>query len=374
MPPPGAVSVRTRVRARRSVIWAPEPPPPVAAGPPSTIDAMERDILSQPESFRRFRPPRSLPEARQRGAVFCGSGDSLASCMLAEAHSGHRARAADPHELAELPRPAAGDVYVVSVSGRTEAGVAAARAARRAVAVTSDARSRLAGACGSVIPLRFENSDAVTAGTSSFLDSALTCMSLVGAFPGGAGAGAAGSAFSRAGSEAEGLARLLARRRPVTFLGSAHTYPLAMYAAAKMHEVLGAPARYERTEQFSHMGLFSASPGDAVVVLDGRRTAYNSRLAAALADAGLAAVFPDPGPAGRAPGVRQALFYAFVAQLVPLALARKEGRRDCHFVASKRLLRASDGMIYVPAGARRRKAGRGAAAGRPPRRIGGPRA
>ena len=327
-----------------------EPETPVILGGarspavPTSLDVMESDIAREPAAVSAFSPPPALAAAEQRRAVFCGSGDSLAACMLAEAFSPHGARAADPLDLLKFPDTVAGrDLYVVSVSGRTASNVRAAReAAERegpgATAITSRPESALVGACARTVRLQMGNTDAVTAGTISFVDAALTCVSLVGGFE----RCDAAALFAEAG-EAAALFPALGGRGAVTFLGNRMTYPLAMYAAAKMAEVLGADARYERIEQFSHMGLFSSRPGDTAVILEGDND-HSGRLAASLERAGLRVVRAGGG-AGAGP-VGQALFLAFLAQLVPLRMAREEGRTECHFLADDAQLGASNRMIY----------------------------
>ena len=311
---------------------------------PTSLDVMESDIAREPAAVSAFSPPPALGAAEQRRAVFCGSGDSLAACMLAEAFSPHGARAADPLDLLKFPGSAAGSgLYVVSVSGRTVSNVRAAReAAERegpgATAITSSPESALAGACARTVRLQMGNTDAVTAGTISFVDAALTCVSLVGGFE----RCDAAALFAEAG-EAAARFPALGGRGAVTFLGNRMTYPLAMYAAAKMAEVLGADARYERIEQFSHMGLFSSRPGDTAVILE-EDNGHNGRLAGSLERAGLLVVRAGGG-AGAGP-VGQALFLAFLAQLVPLRMAREEGRTECHFLADDAQLGASNRMIY----------------------------
>ncbi len=300
-----------------------------------SIAALEEDVRAQVRHLPGFRPQRPLGAAGQKNALFCGSGDSLAACMLAEAFSGYKARAIDPLDLSRN-----GDVldgrttYIVSISGRTISNIAVAKRAPKAVAITSNPDSRLARACSRTIRLGFPNSDAVTAGSTSFLESALTCISLVHplAMPD------ARKIFKSAESAAAGIRP--AKR--VFFLGNMHTYPVAMYAAAKMYEVLGAEAYYERLEQFSHMELFSARKGDTVVIME-ERTAHNTRLAESLRRAGLDVIRPNPGPGGK---VGRFLFHAFLSQLVPLAIAKERRRRDCHFMTAGKLRRASDEMIY----------------------------
>ena len=314
---------------------------------PTSLDIMESDIARQPRAVSAFEPPPALGAGGQRRAVFCGSGDSLAACMLAEAFSPHGARAADPLDLIKFPRSAAGsDLYVVSVSGRTASNVRAAReAAARdgcsATAITSSAGSALAGACGRTVMLQMGNTDAATAGTISFVDAALTCVSLVGGFE-----RCDAAALLSEAKEAAARFPALGGRGAVTFLGNRMTYPLAMYAAAKMAEVLGADARYERIEQFSHMGLFSSRPGDTAVILEGEGDGgHAGRLASSLEEAGLRAVRAGGGSGGGGP-VGRMLYLAFLAQMVPLRMAREEGRTECHFLADGAQLGASNRMIY----------------------------
>ena len=315
---------------------------------PTSLDVMEADMAREPAAVSAFVPPPALSPAMQRRAVFCGSGDSLAACMLAEAVSRHGARAADPLDLLKFPRAAEDrDLYVVSVSGRTISGVRAARQAaaaaegeggrRTATAITTGADSMLARACGAVRRLQMGNTDAATAGTISFVDSALTCISLVGGFEKCDGAGL----FARAERDAAGLPAP-GGGRAITFLGNLLTYPLAMYAAAKMAEVPGADARYERIEQFSHMGLFSSRPGDAVVILEDGGD-HSRRLASSLRQAGLEVAQAGCGSPGAA---AQTAYYAFLAQIAALRAARARGLSECHFLGDDGQLSASNSMIY----------------------------
>ncbi len=300
-----------------------------------TIAAYESDIRLQPGFLGSFRGQPMIPAARQARVLFAGSGDSLAASMLAESFSGGRARAVDPLDLYRNPRLAEGKtVYFVSVSGKTAANVRAAGAVPESVAVTADPSSRLARACSRSIQLDFPSSGALTAGSVGFLASALTCASLVSriSLPG------AGRILARA----EAAARGSSVTGSVFVLGGFHTYPLAMYCAAKFGEVLGAAARYCRTEQFSHMELFAAREGDTVIVLDDP-TAYNRRLAGHLRSEGIGALLPGPASGSM---ISKILFYAFYSQLLPLYGAKAAGRDDCHFVLAGGLRGISDRMIY----------------------------
>ena len=296
-----------------------------------SIAALRRDIWSQEGMLGSFVPQEPLPRRAQARAVFTGSGDSLAAAMLAEALSGGLARAADPHDLYRDPQPSR-TAYVVSVSGRTSAGLRAARRAGRYVAVTADPSGRLARGASRVVRVG-PGGGTLTAGSVTFLESALACASLVAPVRAprwGPLLGAASRA-ARAARPSGGL----------FVLGSRLTYPLAMYCAAKLYEVLGLGARYCRTEQFFHMELFCARPGDAAVLLE-EASPRTDRLLRALRGAGIRAVRP---PLPRAP-VRQIAFCALYSQLLALLEAERRGMEECHFVTAGAARGASDSVIY----------------------------
>ena len=301
----------------------------------NTIDALEKDILLQIPSLSKFQPQPILSDEKQRHSIFCGSGDSLASCMLAQAFSEFKVRASDPLDLLKNKSiPKNHDVYVVSISGRTISNIKVANLARYSTAITSNPKSKLAKTCDNIIELKFPNSDVFTAGSISFLDSALTCISLVSDIR----IKNADKLFNRALKQS----KKIKLKNRVFFLGNLHTYPIAMYAAAKLYELLGMQAYYERLEQFSHMELFSVNRGDTVVILE-EKTPHNYQLVKALQNVGLNVVHPDPKSKDK---LAQVLFYTFLFYLTPLVMAKKRGQKDCHFVMAKKLRAASDKMIY----------------------------
>ena len=300
----------------------------------STIDALEKDITLEVNCLEKFHPQSPLSISSQKRSVFCGSGDSLAACMLAEAFSNYSVRAADPLDLLKNTSiPKNNNVYIVSISGKTISNIRVAKLAAKSFAITSNPDSRLAKACTGTIPLLFPNSDVVTAGSISFLDSALTCISLVCRFK--------MPNISKIFDSAVSASRKITLNNRIFFLGNMHTYPVAMYAAAKLYEILGMDAYYERIEQFSHMELFSAKR-DTVIILE-EKTPHNERLCKAFEHVGLNVIRPDPKSKNK---ITQFLFFTFLAQLIPLLIAKKRGQKDCHFVTAKKLRKASDQMIY----------------------------
>lgn len=300
-----------------------------------TIDALEKEIGMQLDLVARFIPPRPIPVSRQSKSIFCGAGDSFASSLLAEAFSLHGTRAYDPLDLLKNKRLLAGrDLYLVSVSGNTSSNIKVALVHRRAVAITANTDSRLALACARTIPLKFNSTGLQTAGSISFLASVLTCICLVSGFR--------PTDAERLYRRAQREARNILLRGKVFILGNLHTLPVAMFCAAKMYEVLGLDAHYERIEQFSHMELFSARRGDTVIVFE-QRNMHNERLVKTLGKCGISAKRVEPGT--RCP-YEQVLFFIFLSEFLALYGARRKKRRDCFFVEENKLQRASSSMIY----------------------------
>ena len=293
-----------------------------------SVDAYVDDVGRQVAAVDGFVAPEPL--SHLDGVVFTGSGDSLAAAMLAEAVSDYAVRAIDPLEICRNPRIAHGHrLYVVSVSGRTAANVYLARN-HPVIAITANPRSALAEAADSVICMGFPNSDVLTAGSISFLNSALVCMSLVRPIH----VRNASLLYERARRDVDGVD---AGGR-VFFVGTQYTYPVAVYAAAKMYEILGCDAHYCRLEQFSHMELFSVRPGDSVILF-ADRDGYTDKLAASARSQGLRCVITD----ANMDVVSSILYHTFYAQLLPLNAATGS---EVHFMRDDDTRGISDSMIY----------------------------
>ena len=300
----------------------------------NTIDAFEKDVLLQLEFLKSFKKQKPIPLSKQKNVIFSGSGDSLASAMLAESFSGGIVKAADPLDLYKNKKLVQSrHVYFVSISGNTITNIKVAKIAKRSIAITSKPQSRLADASDDTVVLSAPNSDVFTGGSISFLDSALTCVSLVRKFS----IPKSRPLFLKAKSDAK--KSLISSRLFV--LGNLFTYPLAMYCAAKFYELLGYDAHYSRIEQFSHMELFSAKKGDTVIILE-EKNIHNKQLAKNLKQIGINVVHPNV-PAEK---VSQMIYCIFFSQLIALYEAQKKNRKDCHFVTAKKIRSVSNQMIY----------------------------
>ena len=295
----------------------------------NTISAYENDLGLQLKILEKFSSQKITHDA-----VFVGSGDSLCAAMLAEAFSDYQIRAIDPLELAQNKKIAhKKHTYFVSISGNTLSNVRAAKLVKSKTAITKNPSSRLGKICNNTIPLDYVDSGVLTAGSIGFLASALTCISLVQKFriknP------------KKIMRDAKIQSAKIKPKGKIYFLGNQYTYPIAMYGSAKLSEILGMDSNYEKIEQFSHMGLFSAKKGDTVIILEGKNS-HNSKLVLYLKKLGIH-VFT---PCISGDKFSQVLFYIFISQFLALNLAKQKKIRECFFISQKKIRSASSGMIY----------------------------
>ncbi len=300
----------------------------------NTIEAYEKDIELQLDFLKSFRKQKPLSHNQQKDAIFSGSGDSFASAMLAESFSGGIVKAMDPLDLYKNKQLLKSKhVYFVSISGNTITNIKVAKIAKRTTAITSKPKSRLAKASDESILLNAPNNAVFTAGSISFLESALTCISLVKkiSIP----------KYSKLFSKAKADAKKVKVSKRIFVLGNLFTFPLAMYCAAKFYEILGYDARYSRIEQFSHMELFSAQKGDTVIIFE-EKNSNNKKLGRNLKKVGINVIHPN------VPSVKvsQMVYCIFFSQLLALFEAKKKRKKDCHFVTAKKIRNISNQMIY----------------------------
>ncbi|HEX9845558.1 MAG TPA: SIS domain-containing protein [Candidatus Nitrosotenuis sp.] len=301
----------------------------------NTIEAYEKDISLQVGFLQKIKLQKPLSQQRLDKTVFCGTGDSLASAMLAESFSNFRVKALDPLDIIKNKKLVQGKfAYFVSVSGNTISNIRAAKLANNSTAITKNRISPLAKSCNQPIQLRYQDSHVLTSGSIGFLASMLMCVSLVFDFR----IKSAKKLFMEAQSQA---CKILLKNK-IYVIGNQHTYPLAMYASAKLYEVLGSDAHYERIEQFSHASLFSAKKGDTVIIFE-KTNRHNKQLVAQLKKLGLSVYNPSIMTADK---ISQVIFYTFVSQLMTLYDAKRKQLDDCHFIIEKKFRNASSTMIY----------------------------
>ncbi len=299
----------------------------------NSIKAYERDIFLQLDFLKSFKKQKTLSTKTQKNIIFSGSGDSLVSSLLAESFSKGLVKAMDPLDLYQNKGLVKSkQVYFVSISGNTITNIRVAKVAKKAIAITSQSQSRLAKASDGMILLSSPNSGTFTAGSISFLESALTCISLVKniKIPNI-------SLFK----DAQNSLKKTKLSKRIFVLGNFYTFPIAMYCAAKFYELLGYDVHYCRIEQFSHMELFSAKKGDTVIIFE-EKNLHSKQLGGNLKKIGINVVHPNVPPEK----LSQVIFCIFFSQLISLNEAKKKGKKECHFVTAKKIRDVSNQMIY----------------------------
>jgi len=301
----------------------------------TTISAYEKEIMMQLEYLKNFKPQKILSDIKQKRAIFCGTGDSYASALLAEVFSRFRARAYDPLDfLKNRDLLHNHDLYLISISGNTISNIKLGKLSKNSTAITANSNSRLAKACKNRISLEFPNTGIQTSGSISFLSSALACISLVSQFK--------ISDVLKIFRHAKKAAKKISLHGKVYILGNLHTMPLALFFTAKLHEVLGMDAQYERIEQFSHAGLFATKKGDTIIILE-EKNSHNEKLLTYLRKCNLDAIRIVP-PKTNILG--KTLFFIFVSELIALYTAKKKRKKECYFIEAKDLKNVSSSMIY----------------------------
>lgn len=299
----------------------------------NSIEAYEKDIKLQLDFLKSFRKQKTLSVNLQKNILFSGSGDSLVASLFTESFSGGVVKAMDPLDLyrnKDLVKSK--HVYFVSISGNTLTNIKVAKIAKKVTAITAHPQSRLAKVSGDVIPLVSPNCGVFTAGSISFLESALTCISLVKniTIP-------KSTLFAKASLSAK-KAKISKR---IFVLGNLYTYPVAMYCAAKFYEILGYDVHYSRMEQFSHMELFSAKKGDTVIIFE-EKNSHSKQLGKNLKKIGINLVHPNM-PSDK---ISQVIFCILFSQLISLYEAKRKRKKECHFVTAKNIRNVSNQMIY----------------------------
>ena len=300
-----------------------------------SIEAYEKDIFDQPDFLNTFQAKKPLTEHQQKNVIFSGTGDSFISAMLAEVFSDYAVKSMDPLDLLRTKSIVKNKIiYFVSISGNTISNIKAAKITKKSTAITSVPQSKLANVCNSSIILNFQYSKELTAGSISFLESALTCISLVSpiSIPKDP------KIFNKAISDAK--KSKFGKRLFV--LGSGYTFPIAMYCAAKFYEVLGYDVHFQRIEQFSHMELFSIKKGDTVIIFE-ENNYHAKQLSRNLKNLGLNVIHPTFTSKHK---ISQLLYYVYFSQLLTLFEAKRRRQKECHFILSKNLRNVSNQMIY----------------------------
>jgi fructoselysine-6-P-deglycase FrlB-like protein len=338
----------------------------------NAIEAMQAEIEYQVQDLSRldlssssssyFLPP--LPPASD--CLFVGSGDSYIAGLAAQYFSGSQAICCYPTDIIKNPSLVKRrNLFIVSISGNTQANILAAKIAKKhgantVAAVTARPSSRLAKSCDQTIELRYRNTGVNTAGTISFTVSMVKCISLFTTLQMPTDLR---KLYNHAEKQAERLIDKVIDRKSSSnnigissssdgnssssyfLLGDGQLYAIARYGTLKFNEVFGARALAYPAEEFCHSPLFSLKEADHTIVLgDGDDGSSNNRkLSKRLNDEEFSSFYVEFKNTG---AIELLLHATFFIQLFVLKLAQKYGLTNCHFLMNKKLLKMSSDFIY----------------------------
>jgi fructoselysine-6-P-deglycase FrlB-like protein len=314
----------------------------------NAIDAMQAEIEYQVQDLHKL----DLSSSSVSDSLFVGSGDSYIAGLAAQYFSSSHAICCYPIDIIKNPLLVKSrNLFIVSISGNTQANILAAKIAKKhgastITAITARSSSRLAKSCDQTIELKYRNTGIITAGTISFTASMIKCISLTTQLQLPSDLR---KIYNRAEKQAKQVISKIdnkrSRRRSSYFiLGNGQLHAIAMYGALKFNEVFGARATAYSTEEFCHSPLFSIKETDHAIVLgDDDDDANSSRkLSKRLNEEGFSSLHVG----FKNTGIELLLQATFFIQLLVLKLAQKYRLTSCHFLKNKKLLRVSSDFIY----------------------------
>ena len=318
----------------------------------NAIEAMQAEIEYQVQDLHKL--DLSSPVSN---CLFVGSGDSYIAGLAAQYFSGSRAICCSPIDIIKNPLLVKRrNLFVVSISGNTQANILAAKIAKKhgvgtISALTARSSSRLAKSCDQTIELKYKNTGITTAGTISFTTSMIKCISLSTELQLPSNLrkmyNRAENQAKQAISKIDDKSNSSSSSTSYFILGNSQLHAIAMYGALKFNEVFGAKAMAYPTEEFCHSPLFSIKETDQAIVLGGGEEDdddddNSSKLSKRLNEEGFASVHVGFKPTG----IELLLQATFFIQLFVLKLAQKYSLTSCYFLRNEKLLRVSSDFIY----------------------------
>lgn len=315
----------------------------------NAIEAMQSEIEYQVQDLHKL--DLSSPVSN---CLFVGSGDSYIAGLAAQYFSGSRAICCSPIDIIKNPLLVKRrNLFVVSISGNTQANIIAAKIAKKhgvgtISALTARSSSRLAKSCDQTIELKYKNTGITTAGTISFTTSMIKCISLSTELQLPSNLR---KMYNRAENQAkQAISKIDDKSNSSSstsyfILGNSQLHAIAMYGALKFNEVFGAKAMAYPTEEFCHSPLFSIKETDQAIVLGGEDDDdddNSSKLSKRLNEEGFASVHVGFKPTG----IELLLQATFFIQLFVLKLAQKYSLTSCYFLRNENLLKVSSDFIY----------------------------
>jgi glutamine---fructose-6-phosphate transaminase (isomerizing) len=311
----------------------------------NAIEAMQAEIEYQVQDLHKLEL--SSPVSN---CLFVGSGDSYIAGLAAQYYSGSDAFCCSPIDIIKnhllVKRR---NLFVVSISGNTQANILAAKIAKKhgvgtISALTARSSSRLAKSCDQTIVLKYKNTGITTAGTISFTLSMIKCISLSTELQLPANLR---KIYNHAEKQAKQAISKIDNRNNDSntsyfILGNSQLHAIALYGALKFNEIFGVKAMAYPAEEFCHSPLFSIKETDQAIVLGGDDDDKSRKLSKRLNEEGFSSVHVG----FKRTGIESLLQSTFFIQLFALKLAQKYGLTSCYFLRNKKLLSVSSDFIY----------------------------
>jgi len=311
----------------------------------NTIAAMELEIEYQVQDLPKLIQPNKInPDC----CLFIGSGDSFVAGLIAHYASKGRATSCNPMEF--LLNPFLADkrqIYIISISGRTNANILSAKVARkhkiRTTAITRKPESILAKYCDDIIKLSYKSAGVLTSGTIGFTSCMLSCLCLLSDIK---ELNYIDKIYFQAKSEADDLLeKHFIDTSSFIFLGDGLLFPIGIYGALKVNEIFGSKSYAYTVEEFCHSPIFSIRPRDNIIIFD--NGGYDKKKAQALCKRLDKMSYSSLYINLNNLTVMEAVFKSiFLIQFLTLNIAKRNGLKDCFFISNKELLKLSSDFIY----------------------------
>lgn len=284
---------------------------------------------------------------RAENCLFVGSGDSHVAALIAQYASSHMARSCFPTDILADPDILKNKtLYFISISGNTLDNILAARLAKRknvkTVAITRYPKSKLANVCDEVIELNYRTTGITTSGSVGFSACVLACLSLlrkIDRLPD------LTSIFDVADKISS---KIISARNFSSYviLGSGILFPIAIYGALKVNEIIGIRSYAYTVDEFFHAPIFGVRKTDRIIVLDNGSNFFRKPklFRAGFTGLNIRICDFDCSPQNFLNVLLQSLF---VLQLFVIKDALKHELRECSFLTNKRLLKLSSRYIYA---------------------------
>jgi fructoselysine-6-P-deglycase FrlB-like protein len=311
----------------------------------NTIGAMELEIEYQVQDLPKLIQPNKInPDC----CLFIGSGDSFVAGLIAHYASKGRAISCSPMEF--LLNPFLADnrqIYIISISGRTNANILSAKVARkhklRTTAITRKPESILAKYCDDIIKLSYKSAGVLTPGTIGFTSCMLSCLCLLSEVK---ELDYIDKIYFQAKSEADDLLeKHFIDTSSFIFLGDGVLFPIGIYGALKVNEIFGSKSYAYTVEEFCHSPIFSIRPGDNIIIFD--NGGYDKKKARTLCKRldkmSYSSLYINLNNLAVMEAVLKSIF---LIQFLTLNIAKRNGLKDCFFISNKELLKLSSDLIY----------------------------